>query len=407
VSPERDDPTAEQEYELYEDVPPRSIFAATWFRVVLVVIVLGVIGAVAVPYVLDWMNPPPPSRSVGTTKSSLTSTTSSGMSVAVDKSPSSSGRSTSEKSGSDKPSADKRDSTLVHAPGAPSLAATPARPETKRESTTMAKPAVDSKSSAKSTVPEAKASPSVESTTAMAVTESPTRATAAKPTSPKEEAATKPDVVKGDATPATATKPSATRQAAAKVTTPSPPPAIAGGVPYWVQVGAFKDSETAKRVARKLRDENFKVEESLKGVAGTTEPAAKTPTAPAPASSSDQYDVFVSGASVEDLNRRLAGKGLTADGTPSGSFLVKPRLPLRDAVALSKDLAGDGLKVQVRRAGSTATASATPAASAAVESGPALHRVRVGSFVDKGAAQAAARELEAKGYKPFIARGDQ
>jgi hypothetical protein len=109
VSPERDDPTAEQEYELYEDVPPRSIFAATWFRVVLVVIVLGVIGAVAVPYVLDWMSPPPPSRSAGTTKSSLTSTTtSSGMSAVADKSPSSSERSTSEKPGSDKPSADKR-----------------------------------------------------------------------------------------------------------------------------------------------------------------------------------------------------------------------------------------------------------------------------------------------------------
>jgi cell division protein FtsN len=410
VSPERDDPTAEQEYELYEDVPPRSIFAATWFRVVLVVIVLGVIGAVAVPYVLDWMSPPPPSRSAGTTKSSLTSTTtSSGMSAVADKSPSSSERSTSEKPGSDKPSADKRASPLGPAPGAPSLAATPARPETKSESPSTAKTAIESKSSAKSTVPEAKASPSVESKTAMAVTESPARATAAKPTSPKAEAATKPDVVvKGDATPATATKPSATRQAAAKATTPSPPPAIAGGAPYWVQVGAFKDSETAKRVARQLRDENFKVEESLKGVAGTTAPAAKTPAAPAAASSSDQYDVFVSGAPVEELNRRLAGKGLTADGTSSGSFLVKPSLPLRDAVALSKDLAVDGLKVQVRRAGITADAPATPAPLAAVESGgPALHRVRVGSFADKGAAQAAARELEAKGYKPYIARGDQ
>jgi hypothetical protein len=36
-----------------------------------------------------------------------------------------------------------------------------------------------------------------------------------------------------------------------------------------------------------------------------------------------------------------------------------------------------------------------------------LHRVRVGAFDDRGTAQAAARELEAKGYKPFIARGDQ
>jgi hypothetical protein len=54
---EHDDPT--EEHELYEEVPPRSIFAATWFRVLLVVIVIGVIGAVAIPYVLDFMNPPP------------------------------------------------------------------------------------------------------------------------------------------------------------------------------------------------------------------------------------------------------------------------------------------------------------------------------------------------------------
>jgi hypothetical protein len=33
--------------------------------------------------------------------------------------------------------------------------------------------------------------------------------------------------------------------------------------------------------------------------------------------------------------------------------------------------------------------------------------VRVGAFADRAAALAAAKELEAKGYKPFIARGDQ
>jgi hypothetical protein len=404
VSPERDDPTAEEEFELYEDVPPRSIFAATWFRVVLVVIVLGVIGAVAVPYVLDWMNPPASPRSATATKSSPTSTApSSAMSSAADKSASSSDRSTSEKSTSDKPSADKRDSTLVPAPAAPALA----RPETKSESTSVSKPALESKSSGKVPVPEAKASSAVESKGALAVTESPSKATATKPSAPKLETAAKSDAVKGDTTPATATKPSATRQAAAKAT---PPSAIAGGGPYWVQVGAFKDPETAKRMARKLRDENFKVEESFKGGTSATAPAAQASAAKvsAAASSSDQYEVFVSGTSVEDLNRRLAGKGMTTEPTPGGNFLVKPSLPLRDAVALSKDLAVDGLKVQVRRTGSiTATASAAPTATASIEGAPALHRVRVGSFADKGAALAAARELEAKGYKPYIARGDQ
>jgi hypothetical protein len=31
----------------------------------------------------------------------------------------------------------------------------------------------------------------------------------------------------------------------------------------------------------------------------------------------------------------------------------------------------------------------------------------VGAFTDKAAALAAARELESKGFKPYIARGDQ
>jgi cell division septation protein DedD len=88
--------------------------------------------------------------------------------------------------------------------------------------------------------------------------------------------------------------------------------------------------------------------------------------------------------------------------------VVKPSLPLRDAVALSKDLAVEGFKVQVRRAGGAAAAPPAPVTAAApTEGGRELHRVRVGSFADRAAAQAAARELEAKGYKPYIARGDQ
>src|SRR5688572_33240876 len=48
------------EHDLFDETAPRSIFAATWFRAVLVLIVLGVIGAVAVPYILDAMNAPKP-----------------------------------------------------------------------------------------------------------------------------------------------------------------------------------------------------------------------------------------------------------------------------------------------------------------------------------------------------------
>ncbi|HBH02028.1 MAG TPA: hypothetical protein DDZ42_08930, partial [Candidatus Rokubacteria bacterium] len=52
-------PGDELETDAYEDEPPRSIFSAVWFRVVIVVVVLGVVAAVAVPYVLDWVSPTP------------------------------------------------------------------------------------------------------------------------------------------------------------------------------------------------------------------------------------------------------------------------------------------------------------------------------------------------------------
>jgi cell division septation protein DedD len=214
---------------------------------------------------------------------------------------------------------------------------------------------------------------------------------------------------KGDAT--TAASKTMTKSAAAKATTS----AAGGNGPYWVQIGAFKDADTAKRVAAKLREENFKVEESVKRVGGGASAAATpgpAPKAAAPApSSSDQYDVFVAGMAVDELNRRLAGKGLSAESA-GGGVVVKPSLPLRDAVALSKDLAVDGFKVQVRRSGAAASAPAivsqpSPTPAAATEGGLALHRVRVGAFTDRAAALAAARELENKGFKPYIARGDQ
>src|SRR2546425_11724886 len=40
------------------DEPPRSIFSSLWFRAFLVIVVLGVIAVVVVPYALDMLNPP-------------------------------------------------------------------------------------------------------------------------------------------------------------------------------------------------------------------------------------------------------------------------------------------------------------------------------------------------------------
>lgn len=356
MSPEHDEPDEVREDELYEDVPPRSIFAATWFRVVLVVIVLGVIGAVAVPYVLDWMNPPPPPRTAVITNEPLAPPASTPAPTP--------GPGTDSPTG-DKPAAETKDSTLIPAPAAPA----PASPS---------KPAAPSSKPAPS---------SSEARGKAAGTESPGKT----PTPPTEGSKT-----------AAATKPSPPRPTTTKATTPTAPTASG---PFWVQVGAFKDAETAKRVAAKLRDENFKVEESVKRAGGSAPSGAAAPPKASPApSASDQYDVFVTGISAEELNKRLSGKGLSA-GTSGNGVVVTPSLPLRDAVALSKDLAVEGFKVQVRRAGGAAAPEAS--APAAAVDGPTLHRVRVGAFSDRAAAQAAARDLEAKGYKPFIARGDR
>jgi cell division septation protein DedD len=176
-----------------------------------------------------------------------------------------------------------------------------------------------------------------------------------------------------------------------------------------VQVGAFKDPDIAKRVATALRDQNYKVEQTDRQVsAKAAAAAASSSTAPLPAASpGDLYDVHVSGMSAVELTKRLSAKGLAAE-TAGGTVVVKPSLPLRDAVTLSKDLAVDGLKVQVRRAGSAPapSAPATPPPATA-SAGETLHRVRVGAFTDVAEARAAVKELEAKGYKPYIARGNE
>ena len=423
---EREHDDQHEAHELYDEVPPRSIFAATWFRVLLVVIVVGVIGAVAIPYVLDFMNPPPTKPAVA-------------------------------KAPAPPPAAAPVPATTTPAPDKPVAAEKPAAP-----APTTPPPAtpVETKPAApKSEPPKTVAAPA-EKKTAMAVTETspkPAASTAkkdaaksdgakagtaksdtgkadtatpetAKPAvTPKTDVMAKADTgTKSDAgksapaetaKPAAASKPATTaKRAAATSTTTASRPATTG--PFWVQVGAFRDAETAKKVAAKLRDDKFNVEESTTRTGGA--PAAKpTPTpAPAPAATAkpdigaDQYDVFVTGQTPEELNKRLASKGLAAEASGTG-MVVKPSLPLRDAVALSKDLAVEGFKVQVRRAGGSMVSAApapvpsAPAASTASAGGAELHRVRVGAFADRAAAQEAVQQLEAKGYKPYIARGDQ
>jgi cell division protein FtsN len=284
---------------------PRSILSAMWFRVVLVMVVLGVIAVLAVPHVLDMVNAP-----------------------------------------------SARQSASVQL--APSL--TPSTP-----------------------APQPASSPPV-----------------------AEPPGTPPAVASAEPTPSPPTeKPKATEEAAA----PSPPAVAVAKVPeakgvgkasrgaYWVQVGSFRDAATAQRLAARLRAENYSVAESVKRARSGSRSAAAS-------EKGDRYNVLVSGMAPNELSAKLGAKGLTVD-VVAGGVMVKPSLSLREAVALSRDLSTDGLQVQVRRAGRGEPSATAPAG------GEAYHRVRIGSFPDRAAALAVAKELESKGYKPYVARGNQ
>jgi len=325
----RDDPDDDEQR--FEDEGRRSIFSALWFRAILVVVVLGVVAAVAVPYVLELANQPPP-----------------------------------------KPTIVARPEPLAPPP-AP-VAPPPASPAT----TPAPSPAAEKPSVVeKAPVAERPAPPPVSASE--------------KPAAAKTADASKSAVAKEPAAPRS------TKATAAKV-------AAAPSGAYFVQVGAFKSQESAKRLATRLRELKYNVEESSMSGAPSGRSDAASPRSGAAPAGSDRYDVYVTGVAPGDITAKLTAKGLTAEPS-SGGVIVKPSLPLRDAVALSKDLAVDGLKVQVRRAG--ASAPAPSAGGAAMSGGDSLYRIRVGPFDDRAAATSTLRELEQRGYTPFIARGGQ
>ena len=336
ADPERPRDDSEYDDERFEDEGRRSIFSALWFRAILVVIVLGVVAAVAVPYVLELANQPAPKT------------------TAISKPES-----------SPPPVAPPVASTPPPAPSAPEKSAD--------------KPASTDKPSMSDAPPAAPM-----------------------PTPPAEKPAGAPRKSEGSKSVAKeqpAPAPRAPRTSAA----PSPTGPASG---YFVQVGAFKNPDTARKLAVRLREQKYTVEETSAAVAAAPSRPAAPSAPPASAAASDRYDVYISGGTPADINAKLSSRGLNAEPA-AGGVVVKPSLPLRDAVALSKDLAVDGLKVQVRRAAAgSAPAPAAPPASAATSDGT-LYRVRVGPFDDKAAATSTLRELEQKGYTPFIARGGQ
>ena len=338
AEPGRPQDDLEDDEQRFEDEGRRSIFSALWFRAILVVVVLGVVAAVAVPYVLELANQPP---------------------------------------------------------SKPTVTARPENPPP---------------------VPMVPQSPPAEAPSPQAPPASPAPAMEKLPAAEKSPASEKPPVAEKAPTPGpekAAPAPSRkadTRSAAVanESTTPrpkatSPAPSMQGQGAYFVQVGAFKNQDTAKRLATRLRELKYNVEDTAASGGAKT-----TASAPAPSGSSagDKYDVYVMGGTTGDINAKLGPKGLTSEPS-AGGVVVKPSLPLRDAVALSKDLAVDGLKVQVRRSSAGVAPAPAGAAASVAPGSDGLYRVRVGPFDDRAAATSTMRELEQRGYTPFIARAGQ
>ncbi len=337
-----------------EEAPLRSIFTTAWFRVLVVVIAVSGLGVIATPYLLDWLNPPPPA--VATVPPAAVVAPPTEPTVGT--------------------------TTVLPAPPAGPPAqdrpvAPAGEPAAVADRVPAREPSVPAADRAPAVVPETVATPAPVDTVKPKLA----------PPAPARAATKRKAMAKAEATPAPPAVEVPARAAA--VTTAS-----AGSGTWWVQIGSFRDEESARRLAARLREQSFTVAESVRSAA----------TAPAKAASGpDQYDVYVSGLPAAELTQRVTGRGLSAEAAGNDSVVVRPSLPLREAVMLSKDLAVRGLRVQVKRAQRAGAATAPPAEATAEET---WHRVRIGPFPDREAAQTALQDAQAKGYKPFLARGD-
>jgi len=198
VSPERPEQDDFLEDEEQEEYGQRSIFATGWFRAVLVLLVLAVIGVIAVPLIGGWFEPTPPPK--------VTS----------------------------KPS--EPSSTLVPVPSTPPAATSPA--------SQMPSAAVPP------TAPPPAATP------APAVQPPPTPPPAVSSPAP---APARPEMPPASA-PKAAEKAKAPERTAAVTPSKSAAKPAASSGNYWVQVGAFKESRNAEGLARKLRSEGYAVQ---------------------------------------------------------------------------------------------------------------------------------------------------
>jgi len=195
VNPERPEQDDFLEDEEQEEYGQRSIFATGWFRAVLVLLVLAVIGVIAVPLIGGWFEPTPPPK--------VTS----------------------------KPS--EPSSTLVPVPSTPPAATSPASQMPSAAAPPAAPP--PAAAPAPAVQPPPMPPPAVSSP-------------APAPARPEMPPASAPKAAEKTKVPE--------RTAAVTPSKSAAKPAASSGN-YWVQVGAFKESGNAEGLARKLRAEGF------------------------------------------------------------------------------------------------------------------------------------------------------
>lgn len=177
--------------------------------------------------------------------------------------------------------------------------------------------------------------------------------------------------------PATPAAPAPAPQVAAKP--PERPAEKAAAAPakgeYWVQVGAFSTAKNAANLAERLTEQKYSVERATvrRGSAG-----------------GGGNEVLVLGAKQSQVYDKVKGKGYHVDAVKGGA-VVRPPLPLKEAVALSKELAEAGMDVKIRRVAGGEKAT--------------FYLVRVGGFADRKEAETAQKELDGKGVSGFVVKG--
>ena len=278
-----------------DEFGPRSIFAAGWFRAVLMLTVLAILVVMSLPYLVNWFEPagPAPVARSGQEAQTAPGGTPSAVSPPVA-------------------------TPLAPAATPPPAAVAPSPPPSKTPA-----PGQTSKPSA---APPAAAAKSADRAPATPATR---KVVAEKPVSSGADKAQ--PITKAAKVAALAPGPAASAKPSAET---------AGGPgEYWVQLGAFKDEANAASLAKNVRGDGFPVQVT-RVTRGGSEVIG---------TGQQQHELFVSGTSAAKLNAALKGKA-TAQPV-AGGLVVRPAFNLQDAMTVSKRLSDDGFKVVIRPAG--------------------------------------------------------